>query len=187
VKEAGEARVGYPVESLLTADNGVPGGAQVHNGWWFHNPVRNEQRYLFIGQEGPGTIGSQSSGDLHVVDVADLAHPKEVAFFHLEGAGTHNFWVDEARQILYMAYYNGGSLPDGSSLIQQISSMIHTAYIGKININHTRYVDNFCYSLNTLTQYIICNFKCIRKIMLPCNCIEQAVIRNGNQGINLFA
>jgi hypothetical protein len=96
------------VSRLLTADNGVPGGAQVHNGWWFHNPVRNEQRYLFIGQEGPGTIGSQSSGDLHVVDVADLAHPKEVAFFHLAGAGTHNFWVDEARQILYMAYYNGG-------------------------------------------------------------------------------
>jgi hypothetical protein len=96
------------VGRLLTADNGVSGGAQVHNGWWFHNPVRNEQRYLFIGQEGAGTIGSQSSGDLHVVDVADLAHPKEVAFFHLDGAGTHNFWVDESRQILYMAYYNGG-------------------------------------------------------------------------------
>jgi len=96
------------VGRLLTNDNGVSGGPQVHNGWWFHNPVRNEQRYLFIGQEGPGTIGSLSSGDLHVVDVADLAHPKEVAFFHLEGAGTHNFWVDEARQILYMAYYNGG-------------------------------------------------------------------------------
>jgi hypothetical protein len=97
------------VSRLRTAVNGVPGGsAAVHNGWWFHNPVRSEQRYLFIGQEGPGTIGSLSSGDLHVVDVADLAHPEEVAFFHLEGAGTHNFWVDEDRQILYMAYYNGG-------------------------------------------------------------------------------
>jgi hypothetical protein len=96
------------VSRLLTADNKVPGGSQVHNGWWFHNPVRNEQRYLFIGQEGASVIGSKSSGDLHVVDVADLAHPEEVAFFHLEGAGTHNFWVDETRQILYMAYYNGG-------------------------------------------------------------------------------
>jgi hypothetical protein len=95
------------VSRLRTAVNGV-GSAAVHNGWWFHNPVRNEQRYLFIGQEGPGVIGSQSSGDLHVVDVADLAHPQEVAFFHLAGAGTHNFWVDEARQILYMAYYNSG-------------------------------------------------------------------------------
>ncbi len=97
------------VSRLLTAVNdGTGGSAAVHNGWWFHNPVRNEQRYLFIGQEGPGVIGSQSSGDLHVVDVADLAHPQEVAFFHLDGAGTHNFWVDEARQILYMAYYNSG-------------------------------------------------------------------------------
>ncbi len=93
---------------LLTADNGVSGGSTVHNGWWFHNPVQNESRYLFIGQEGSGVIGAESSGDLHVVDVADLTHPKEVAFFHLDGAGTHNFWMDEARQILYMAYYNGG-------------------------------------------------------------------------------
>lgn len=96
------------VSRLLTADDNVPGGAAVHNGWWFHNPVLNESRYLFIGQEGLGVLGSQSSGDLHVVDVADLSHPTEVAFFHLAGAGTHNFWVDEARQILYMAYYNGG-------------------------------------------------------------------------------
>ena len=41
-----------------------------------------------------------------MVDVSDLPHPKEVAFFHLDGAGTHNFWMDESRQILYMAYYN---------------------------------------------------------------------------------
>jgi hypothetical protein len=96
------------VSRLLTADDNVPGGPSVHNGWWFHNPARGENRYLFIGQEGAGVVGAESSGDLHVVDVFDLAHPKEVAFFHLDGAGTHNFWVDESRQILYMAYYNGG-------------------------------------------------------------------------------
>jgi hypothetical protein len=93
---------------LLTSDDGVAGGSAVHNGWWFHNPVKGENRYLFIGQEGLGVLGSTSSGDLHVVDVSDLAHPREVAFFHLDGAGTHNFWMDEARQVLYMAYYNGG-------------------------------------------------------------------------------
>jgi hypothetical protein len=80
----------------------------VHNGWWFHNPVTGEQRYLFVGQEGFGTIGAASSGDIHVVDVSDLAHPTEVAFFHMNGAGTHNFWVDEAKQVLYAAYYNAG-------------------------------------------------------------------------------
>jgi hypothetical protein len=26
----------------------------------------------------------------------------------MNGAGTHNFWMDEERQILYAAYYNGG-------------------------------------------------------------------------------
>ena len=96
------------VSRLLTADDGVAGGSAVHNGWWFHNPVRGENRYLFIGQEGAGVLGSQSSGDIHVVDVSDLAHPSEVAVFHLDGAGTHNFWMDEARQVLYAAYYNGG-------------------------------------------------------------------------------
>jgi len=98
-----------PVEvgRLVTAKNGVIGPA-VHNGWWFHNAVTGEQRYLFIGQEGPGIVGSRSSGDIHVVDVSDLAHPVEVAFFHLNGAGTHNFWIDEGRQVLYAAYYNAG-------------------------------------------------------------------------------
>ncbi len=43
-----------------------------------------------------------------MVDVSDLANPTEVAFFHMNGAGTHNFWMDEERQILYAAYYNGG-------------------------------------------------------------------------------
>jgi hypothetical protein len=86
----------------------VAGGAAVHNGWWFHNPVSGENRYLFLGQEGAGVVGSQSSGDIHVIDVQDLLHPREVAFFHLDGAGTHNFWMDEQRQILYAAYYNAG-------------------------------------------------------------------------------
>jgi hypothetical protein len=99
-----------PVEisRLVTATNGVCCGPSVHNGWWFHNPVTSERRYLFVGQEGAARIGSSSSGDIHVVDVSDLARPREVAFFHLNGAGTHNFWMDEERQILYAAYYNGG-------------------------------------------------------------------------------
>ncbi|HUR93461.1 MAG TPA: hypothetical protein VMY76_02685 [Gemmatimonadales bacterium] len=96
------------VSRLLTADDGVSGGAAVHNGWWFHNPVTGEHRYLFVGQEGGGVVGAASSGDIHVVDVADLSNPREVAFFRLAGAGAHNFWMDEQRQILYAAYYNGG-------------------------------------------------------------------------------
>ncbi|MBI4500987.1 MAG: hypothetical protein HY700_07480 [Gemmatimonadetes bacterium] len=99
------------ISSLVTNANGVAGGAAVHNAWWFHNPVTNEKRYAFVGQEGPATIPSTSSGDIHVVDVSDLAHPQEVAFYHMNtspAAGTHNFWMDEPAQILYAAYYNGG-------------------------------------------------------------------------------
>ena len=96
------------VSRLVTDAAGVSAGPAVHNGWWFHNPVTHEARYLFIGQEGPGVIGAQSSGDIHVVDVSNLRNPVEVARFHLTGAGTHNFWMDEANQVLYAAYYNQG-------------------------------------------------------------------------------
>jgi hypothetical protein len=80
----------------------------IHNAWWFHNPVRNEKRYLFLGQEGPGVIGSEARGDIYVVDVSDLRHPAVVATFGRAGEGTHNFWMDEPAQVLYAAYYNGG-------------------------------------------------------------------------------
>lgn len=83
-------------------------GGKAHNVWWYHNAVTGEKRYAFVGQEIPGAIGSSSSGDIHVVDVSNFASPREVAFFHLPGAGTHNFSVDEDRGILYAAYYNGG-------------------------------------------------------------------------------
>ncbi len=96
------------IANYVTQANGVSGGAQVHNAWWFHNPTNGQKKYLFIGQEGPGTVGSASSGDIHIVDVSNLAAPVEVGYINVGGAGTHNFWMDEARQILYAAYYNGG-------------------------------------------------------------------------------
>ncbi|MFL5487708.1 MAG: LVIVD repeat-containing protein [Gemmatimonadaceae bacterium] len=84
-------------------------GGEVHNIWWFHNAITGEKRYLFVGEEAqPSAIGSVSAGDIHVVDISNLASPREVAFFHVSGAGTHNFSVDENRGILYAAYYNGG-------------------------------------------------------------------------------
>jgi hypothetical protein len=97
-----------PVDTIVVMSNGVQGGPQVHNAWWFHNQVTLEQRYLFVGQEGPGVIGASASGDIHVIDVSDLTSPVEVAFYRLNGAGTHNFWMDEQAQVLYAAFYNGG-------------------------------------------------------------------------------
>jgi hypothetical protein len=88
--------------------------------------VLGEQRYLFVGQEGPAVIGSRASGDIHVVDVSDLTQPREVAFFHINGAGTHNFWMDEQKQILYAAYYNGGvvALDVSGTLIGDLSGRL---------------------------------------------------------------
>lgn len=82
-------------------------GGQVHNIWWYHTPG-GEKRYAFIGEEDQGSVGSFSSGDIHVIDVSNLAAPQEVAFYRLPGAGTHNFSVDETRGLLYAAFYNGG-------------------------------------------------------------------------------
>ncbi|MEO8619672.1 MAG: hypothetical protein ABI625_01330 [bacterium] len=81
---------------------------EVHNVWWLKDPVTGITRYAFIGEEGPGSIGSTSIGDVHVVDVSTMSAPREVAFYTVGGAGTHNFSVDEPNGVLYAAYYNGG-------------------------------------------------------------------------------
>ncbi|MBL0938653.1 MAG: hypothetical protein IBJ03_07150 [Gemmatimonadaceae bacterium] len=83
-------------------------GGQAHNAWWVHDPSNGSKRWLLVGQEGPGVIGSASSGDVHVVDVSDLANPRAVAVYSVPGAGTHNFSVDEANGFAYVAYYNAG-------------------------------------------------------------------------------
>jgi len=85
----------------------VTGGGEVHNAWWYWAP-NGQKKYVFVGQEGPGGIGASSSGDIHVVDISNIASPVEVAFYHVTGAGPHNFWVDETNEILYAAYYNNG-------------------------------------------------------------------------------
>lgn len=92
-------------------------GSEVHNIWWFNDPKTGSKNYAFIGEEGPATIGSYATGDIHVVDVSDFANMKEVAFFRPDSttsstgtnpSGTHNFDVDEQSGVLYAAYYNGG-------------------------------------------------------------------------------
>ncbi|HYD53009.1 MAG TPA: hypothetical protein VEA99_10290 [Gemmatimonadaceae bacterium] len=83
-------------------------GGNAHNAWWFHDPQGSQKRYVFVGEEQAGGVPVGSAGDIHVVDVTNLAQPREVAFYTVPSAGTHNFSVDEARGVLYAAYYNGG-------------------------------------------------------------------------------
>lgn len=95
--------VASPVRiSTATTVNGA-----VHNMWWYKD-ASGTKKYLFVGEEGPGNIGASSIGDVHVVDVSNIAVPKEVAVYNVPGAGTHNFSMDETRGVLYAAYYNGG-------------------------------------------------------------------------------
>lgn len=98
---------GGSVSNPVQLGNVVTVDGEAHNVWWFHN-ANGEKKYAFVGEEGPGSIGFSARGDIHVVDVSNLSAPHEVAFYHLDGAGTHNFSVDETRGILYAAYYNGG-------------------------------------------------------------------------------
>src|SRR5215207_6276412 len=63
-------------------------GSEAHNIWWFHDPAggANAKRFMFVGEEAPGngsTLNS-SNGDVHVVDIANMAAPKEVAFYHVD-------------------------------------------------------------------------------------------------------
>ena len=108
----GGGRDGTPENPVLLSTTHLSNGSlptpAIHNAWWFHNATNGQRKYLFVGQEGPGVVGSTSGGDIKVVDVSNLQAPVEVAFFRIPGAGTHNFWVDEVRQVLYAAYYQVG-------------------------------------------------------------------------------
>jgi hypothetical protein len=102
------AESGSPASPRLVGQLQTIGG-RAHNVWWFHSPGGESRRYVFVGEEGgPLVPGVSSVGDIHVVDITDMTQPREVAYFTLPGAGTHNFVMDEARGILYAAYYNGG-------------------------------------------------------------------------------
>lgn len=103
----GGGRGGSPAKPVQISTAATAGG-KAHNVWWYHDAVTSSKRYLFVGEEGPATLFSSASGDVHVVDINDPANPREVAFFSVPGAGTHNFSVDERSGILYAAYYNGG-------------------------------------------------------------------------------
>lgn len=91
-----------PISCIATVEGSV------HNAWWFHDPASIASRYVFVGEEGASSLFSFTSGDIHVVDISDIDNPREVAFYSVVGAGTHNFWMDEPRGVLYAAYYNAG-------------------------------------------------------------------------------
>lgn len=107
IYDVGNGTAGGSVTAPTLVGTALNSGGNAHNAWWYHSPG-GEKKYLFVGEEGPGSIGSTSSGSIHLIDVSNLAAPMEFGSYTLAGAGTHNFWVDEVNEILYAAYYNGG-------------------------------------------------------------------------------
>jgi hypothetical protein len=104
----GGGRGGTPADPVQIS-NFKPVSGSIHNIWWFDDPSSSSRRYLFLGEEGPGSVGvATSSGEIHVLDVSNLAQPRQVAVYGVGGAGTHNFWMDEESGVLYAAFYNGG-------------------------------------------------------------------------------
>ena len=107
----GGGKGGTPANPVLISNIKTTSG-EIHNIWWYHDPTNNNKQYVFMGEESAwnGVIGSGgiSAGDIHVVDISNIAAPKEVATYKVPNAGTHNFAVDEQSGILYAAYYNGG-------------------------------------------------------------------------------
>jgi hypothetical protein len=45
-------------------------------------------------------------GYVHVVDVTDIEHPREVATYRIPEAGVHNMWAED--DLLYIGYYQAG-------------------------------------------------------------------------------
>src|SRR5438477_175722 len=72
-------------------------------------------KYVFVGDEvyaarpykGLSGGNNLTFGRLHAVDVSDIQHPKEVAWYEPTDGGVHNVWV--VGDTLYLGNYQGGA------------------------------------------------------------------------------
>ena len=116
---------------ILDVGNGVKGGSPEHPqlisnyrfnydelygpGWLAGaHAIYRYKNYLFVGDEvfpARFDIANRERipvrGITHVLDVSDLAHPREVATYSVPEAGSHNIWIFD--DVMYMGCYNGGA------------------------------------------------------------------------------
>jgi hypothetical protein len=115
---------------ILDVGNGMKGGSPEHpklvsqylynhyelygDDWLAgtHSTFRYKN-YLFVGDEvllGFFNIMSKervpTRAICHVMDVSDIEHPREVAFYEVPEGGSHNFWADN--DMLFLGDYSGG-------------------------------------------------------------------------------
>jgi hypothetical protein len=98
ILDVGNGIAGGSPEDPREVGRVVTEGGQTHNAWYW--PAAG---YVFVGEEDFG-----APGVMHVVDASDLASPVEVARFGVPGSTPHNFWLDEASEVLYLAWYENG-------------------------------------------------------------------------------
>jgi hypothetical protein len=116
---------------ILDVGNGIKGGSPEHpqfvsqyrfnydelygSGWLAGaHAVFRYKNYVFVGDEVfPASFSLVSReripvrGIAHILDVSDIAHPREVATYSVPEAGSHNIWVVD--DVMYIGYYNGGA------------------------------------------------------------------------------
>jgi len=115
---------------ILDVGNGIKGGSPEHpqlvanyrfnydelygSGWLSGaHAIYRYKNYLFVGDEVfPASFEIASHGRIavrgimHVLDISDVSHPREVATYSVPEGGAHNIWVFD--DVLCMGYYNGG-------------------------------------------------------------------------------
>ena len=94
---------GTPTEPAFVSRYKYPAG-NTHTAW-------RAGRYLFVGDEifpddWDADAPIEARGYIHVLDMADMNNPVEVARYEVPEAGAHNIWVEGDR--LYVGYYQAG-------------------------------------------------------------------------------
>jgi hypothetical protein len=94
---------GTPTEPKFVSRINYPNG-NTHVAW----PWKN---YVFLGDEiFPSRYSPDAPSDprgfMHVIDMSDPFHPREVGKYEVPEGGTHNFWVHD--DVLYIGYYQRG-------------------------------------------------------------------------------
>lgn len=94
---------GTPTEPTFVSRINYPAG-NTHTAWRWKD-------YVFVGDEiFPNRYSPDAPSDprgfIHVIDVGDIFHPREVAKYEVPEGGAHNVWVEE--DVLYVAYYQRG-------------------------------------------------------------------------------
>ena len=114
VDVGGGGHGGSPNNPVMLGKYAYPNGAN-HAAFPFRSKsagklygIAGDEMFPFGFQTAAGGGPTSARGWIHFIDWDDWGAPLEIARYQVPEAGTHNLWVDEENEILYVAYYNGG-------------------------------------------------------------------------------